>query len=331
MELFDFIKTLSETNGVSGLEAPVRELIVSEIRQYCDSVKIDKAGNIIAQKGSGEKKILVVCGMDEPGFIISGVKSGCGAFLSFEPVGRIEAASVISESVVVGENHIPGVISLKAVHLSKSEEREKPAGLSELYIDIGAGSEKEAEQAVMTGDYAAFKSRYRELGENAVCNKAIGLRACCGVLAELLKQEFGGVSLICAFTVQRQTGGRGARVDLEHEGLSAAVVLDTNHTQELGKGAVAPFMSGETAADRELVSRLLSFGARPSAQKKDESEISSISIKGGGVSAAELDIPVKNSGTASEIADKRDVRAAYEILFKFIKSAGEQAAAGGEK
>lgn len=81
---------------------------------------------------------MIMASMDEPGFIISGYKEGGGAFLSFEPVGIIRPQSIVSESVVVGDKMIPGIISLKAVHLSTKEEREKLVCLKDLFIDIGA-------------------------------------------------------------------------------------------------------------------------------------------------------------------------------------------------
>ncbi len=41
---------------------------------------------------------------------------------------------------------IPGIISLKAVHLSTKEEREKLVCLKDLFIDIGADNKQAAER-----------------------------------------------------------------------------------------------------------------------------------------------------------------------------------------
>ncbi len=44
------LKLLTEASGVSGNEKEVRNLIVSQIKDYVDNIKIDKLGNIIAYK-----------------------------------------------------------------------------------------------------------------------------------------------------------------------------------------------------------------------------------------------------------------------------------------
>ena len=210
----NLLKHLSEAFGVSGRERQVREVILSEIRSSCDEIKVDNIGNIIAKKhGKNNKNILIMASMDEPGFIISGYKEGGGAFLSFEPVGIIRPQSIVSESVVVGDKMIPGIISLKAVHLSTKEEREKLVCLKDLFIDIGADNKQAAESEVLIGDFAGFKSKYTELGEYGVSNKAIGQRACCAVLAALLKADYD-CSITCVFTVQKQVGLRGAKAEL---------------------------------------------------------------------------------------------------------------------
>ena len=41
---------------------------------------------------------------------------------------------------------------------------------------------------------------------------------------------------------------------------------------------------------------------------------------GKGILTAELDIPVKNKNTSSEIVDKRDIDAAYQIISKYLES-----------
>ncbi len=49
------LKLLTEASGVSGNEKEVRNLIVSQIKDYVDNIKIDKLGNIIAYKKKVKK------------------------------------------------------------------------------------------------------------------------------------------------------------------------------------------------------------------------------------------------------------------------------------
>lgn len=332
----NLLKHLSEAFGVSGRERQVREVILSEIRSSCDEIKVDNIGNIIAKKhGKNNKNILIMASMDEPGFIISGYKEGGGAFLSFEPVGIIRPQSVVSESVVVGDKMIPGIISLKAVHLSTKEEREKLVCLKDLFIDIGADNKQAAEREILIGDFAGFKSKYTELGEYGVSNKAIGQRACCAVLAALLKADYD-CSITCVFTVQKQVGLRGAKLSFgSDDEFDEAITLDTIEEEQykLGSGCFIPCLINSTCHDRSIAIKLMSMKDNLNienkdndikceiiAKKIDDGDITSVNIKGKGILTAELDIPVKNKNTSSEIVDKRDIDAAYQIISKYLES-----------
>ncbi len=324
MNNMDFIQKLSEAFGVSGKEDEVRELILSEISGVCDSVQVDSIGNIIAKKkGEGDKNILLTAPMDEVGFIISSIKKGGGAFLGFEPVGKIRSQSVISEAVVVGDKKLSGVISLKAVHLTTKADREKPAALSDLFIDVGADKKSDVEKSVMIGDYAGFKSRFTAIGESCLCNKAIGLRACCGILTELLKSDLKQ-NVTCVFTAQRQVGARGAKLnlDIDEADYSCAIVLDTIENSEIkpGCGAAVPLMVNETIPDKCLVQSISGAGGKVKmvGKKAEDGDIGAVSIKGKGIVSAEIDLPVLNKNTSSEIVDKKDIKEVYDLILKYI-------------
>lgn len=323
----ELIKKLSEAFGVSGRENEVRDILRAEIEPFCDSVRRDPLGSLIAEK-DGADPILLMTAMDEPGFIVTNVKEGGGAFLDFAAVGAVKSHSVISQAVVVGEKKLPGIISLKAVHLTTKEEREKPAALKDLYIDIGADTKSDAEKNVMIGDCAAFKSAFAELGENQITGKALMRSVCCAVLAELLKRDFGrGVT--CVFTAQKQTGLRGSKTSLglDETKYAAAFTLDCieDERAKLGEGVAAPSVIGETCADESAIRSLRKAAEKagkliPFAKKNSAGDISSVSVRGEGIRCAELDIPIRNKNTASEIVDKRDILAAYETLINLLET-----------
>ena len=51
------LKKLCAAFGPSGCEDEVRELIINEITPFCDNVKVDKMGNVIAfKKGKKSSK-----------------------------------------------------------------------------------------------------------------------------------------------------------------------------------------------------------------------------------------------------------------------------------
>ncbi|HEY8361384.1 MAG TPA: M42 family metallopeptidase [Tissierellaceae bacterium] len=203
------LKELTEASGVSGNEKEVRDLIISEIKDYVDSYKIDKIGNIIAYKKGKDfgKKLMITAHMDEVGLMIKDIdKDG---FLKFITVGGIDKRILVSKPVLVGKNKLPGVIGAKPIHLQKPDERKRALNIDELYIDIGAKSKEEAEKHVNIGDYAIFDSDYVEFGDGLVKAKALDNRVGCSLLIKLIK-EIKDISFYAVFTVMEEVGLVGA-------------------------------------------------------------------------------------------------------------------------
>lgn len=203
------LKQLTEASGISGNEKEVRDLIVSEIKDYVDSFKIDRLGNLITYKKgkNSSKKIMVTAHMDEVGLIIKEINDM--GLLKFMPVGGIDKRILVSKPVLVGQEKIPGVIGAKPIHLQGREEWKRALNMDELYIDIGAKNKEEAEKMVEIGDYALFKSDYIEFGENLVKAKALDNRVGCSLLIDLIKDD-SDTSFYGVFTVMEEVGLVGA-------------------------------------------------------------------------------------------------------------------------
>ena len=101
-----------------------------------------------------DKKLMLCAHMDEVGFIVKRITEA--GYLKFAAVGGIDRRVVIGKKVFVGVGKVPGIIGLKAVHLTTPEERGKVPKLEDFYIDIGAKDQKSAEALVSVGDCAVF-------------------------------------------------------------------------------------------------------------------------------------------------------------------------------
>lgn len=203
------LKQLTEASGVSGNEKEVRDFIISEIKDYVDSYKIDRIGNIIAYKKGKEntKKLMVTAHMDEVGLLVKEIDSM--GLIKFMTVGGIDKRILVSKPVLIGKEKIAGVIGAKPIHLQKKEERNKALEFEELYIDIGANSKEEAENLVSVGDYVMFSSDYIEFGEGMVKAKALDNRVGCSLLINLIKDN-KDTSFYAVFTVMEEVGLVGA-------------------------------------------------------------------------------------------------------------------------
>jgi len=199
------LKKLTEASGVSGNEKEVRNLIIEQIKNHVDSIKIDRIGNVIAYKKGKDnpKTLMITAHMDEVGLIVKDIDNS--GLLKFMAVGGIDSRVLVSKVVNVGNNKIIGVIGAKPIHLQKKEEWKKALDIDSLYIDIGAKSKEDAERLINIGDYVSFNSQYIEFGDNLIKAKALDNRVGCSLLIDLIK-ESTDISYYAVFTVMEEIG-----------------------------------------------------------------------------------------------------------------------------
>lgn len=331
------LKILTETDGVSGNEEKVRELIKKEVAPYCDEITVDSMGNMICRKygDKGKPTVLLSAHMDEVGFIISKITDD--GYLKFESVGGIDPKILLSQKVRL--NGINGIISLKAVHLSTKEEREKAFKESDLFIDIGAKDKAEAEKYVTVGDYCAFCSEYIEFG-NMIKAKALDDRAGCAILTEMLKKETK-LNLICTFVTQEEVGLRGAKVAaygikpdfaIVAEGTTCndlTGVSDERRVTKSGGGAAISVMDYSSTANPKLLKILTEIADKNNipwqykASVRGGNDAGSVSISGGGIKTASISVPCRYIHSPVSVMNKNDFYACRDLIGKFLEYAEE--------
>ena len=116
---------------------------------------------------STPKRLLFSAHMDEVGFMIRDIESD--GTLRFTTVGGILPSVLPGRRVTVGDadNRVPGVIGSKAIHLQKSEERDKPGEIRDMYIDIGAKDKEEAENTSVAALLVRLRVNLYVLGKMA--------------------------------------------------------------------------------------------------------------------------------------------------------------------
>jgi endoglucanase len=263
-ELFE----LCRLSGVSGDEDRVREYIREKAAPYADSMRTDALGNLIVFKKGAKStgnKLLIAAHMDEVGLIVTRITDD--GFLKFDFVGGVDRRVAIGKPVVVGENNIPGIIGLKAIHLVKRDEMRKTPKTDALYIDIGAKNKEEALKLVQPGTYGCFVGDPEEFGDGLLKAKAIDDRVGCAIMLSLLKKDLP-MDVTFAFTVQEEVGTRGAfgaafsvtpEIGLVLETTTAANLPDVEPHRQVcapGKGPVISYMDGATIYDRPLFEKL---------------------------------------------------------------------------
>jgi tetrahedral aminopeptidase len=213
-EQLALLERLCNVCAVSGDEGEVRAIVLDElqepVRQKGGSVKIDAMGNVLVVCPAGQSqagahlKVMLAAHMDEVGFMLTSDEEK-GIF-RFDIVGGIDQRALAGKSVLVGREHIPGVIGAKPIHLTMRDETNQTISLDNLRIDLGAENKR-----VKAGDRATFATRFTRLGPSLRA-KALDNRLGVASLIELVKHSPPNIELQAAFTVQEEVGLRGARV-----------------------------------------------------------------------------------------------------------------------
>ncbi len=334
------LEKLCNLNGVSGNENAVRDFILAQIKPYADDITIDTMGSVIAfKKGEdSSKKVMLDAHMDEVGLIISGITEK--GFLRFQTVGGIDTRVLISKRVIIGDKKISGVIGMKAIHLQTRDERESVPKIRDLYIDIGAESEKSAKKAVSLGDYAAFDTKYSDIGTDCVKAKALDDRCGCAVLIDALKHGCR-YDLYCTFTVQEEVGLRGAAAATYRIDPDIALVLEATTCNDvfgvdekdfvtvLGKGVAVSFMDRSTIVDKSLRDSLIGLAKSANIPVQLKQAVAGGNNAGiihksrTGIKTASLSVPCRYIHSPAGIIKKSDFDAMRSLTLEFLDKIDE--------
>jgi len=330
------LKQLSEALGVSGNEHEVREIIKDAVKGLVDEIRVDTLGNLIAVKGKGKRpRVMVAAHMDEVGLMVSWIEKN--GLLRFRKVGGIDDRVLVSKTVLVGKERVPGVIGAKAIHLQEPKERENPLRYEDLYIDIGAKSKEEAEKKVKLGDFVAFATRFEEFGQRKAKGKAFDDRVGCTVLIEALKGQYD-FELNAVFTVQEEVGLRGATVAAYDVDPEMALVLEgttcsdtpgtdpEGYATEVGKGPALSLMDASSIANKRMVQEMVRLAQEhglPYQFRRTTmggNDAGRIHLTREGVPSASLSVPCRYIHSPVSVISLDDLENAVKLLGLFLKS-----------
>lgn len=334
------LEKLTNAFGVSGSDEEIRAIILNEISAYSDKIEVTKDGNIIAfKKGKkpSSKKIMISAHTDEVGFMVKDItKDG---YLKICSVGGIDSRILLSKKVYIGDKKIPGIIGIKAVHLTKKEEREEKIPLSELYVDIGAKDYEDALKYVEIGDYILFDGEYKKLGKNRIKAKALDDRVGVLALIDLIKRECG-YDFYAVFNSLEEIGLKGAMtasykvnpdIALILEGTTCSDVLGTKENEQstsLSKGAVLSVADGASVSDKslnEFIIKLAKENNVPLQFKRTNAggnDAGAVQTARDGVKTAVISLPVRYIHSPVSVMDLRDFESYKKITELFADNIG---------
>lgn len=331
-EQLELLEKLCNACAVSGDEGEVRSIVLEQVRPYADEVKVDALGSVLVRRsGQGENRLRVMLAahMDEVGFMITNDEED-GIF-RFDTVGGVDARQLAGKAVLVGRQHVPGVIGAKPVHLTTDDELKQPLTLETLRIDIGPGNRGK----VQVGDRASFATRFTRLGPSLRA-KALDDRLGVATLIELVRHAPPNIDLLAAFTVQEEVGLRGARVaayaldphlafaldctpanDLPTD---AATLENNRYNTRLGAGPAIYIADSSTLSDPRLIRHLVETAemAGISYQMRQPggggTDAGAIHKQRAGIPSVSLSVPGRYLHTAASLARVEDWASCLRLI-----------------
>ena len=331
--MYNELKQIVQTQGVSGKERPVAEKIKEIVAPFCDETYIDALGNLIAvKKGSANsaKKVMLCAHMDEIGFIVNFIEKN--GFIRVAPIGGISYIAC-AYGEVVSENGTKGVLV--------PNDATKPADYKPdlFYIDIGADSEAQAKKKVKIGDTFVLRSNISKLCGQRVIGRPLDDRIGCAVVVEIAKEiaKSGTESdIYYVFSVQEEVGCRGSKTAAFAIAPDVSLTFDVTGTGDtagakpmnvkLGGGAAIKIKDSSVICDVDVVDKLDALAKEKKIKAQLEiltyggTDTSSIQMSGAGCRAGALSIPSRYIHSGVEMIDMKDAEACVKLALEFIKA-----------
>lgn len=204
---YSLLEKLSNACGMLSDVGEIRKIVRSEITGFCDEIRTDALGNLIAIKKAAVNKpikVLIAAHMDEVGLMVA--ENNEQGLYRLAMVGGLDVRYLPGKSVLVGADHLPGIIGAKPIHLTKREERKNTIELEGLKLDMGPDGGSKAKP----GDPVYFSTQFRQT-DTYLIGKALDDRLGVAGLIYLLQNAPENVELQAVFTTQEEVGLRGAR------------------------------------------------------------------------------------------------------------------------
>ena len=342
MPLPDLLRRLLTAPGPSGYETAA-SAVWREAASSFAAVSGDALGSSVARvDGTGGGPTLAVLGhIDEIGLMVTHADEH--GFLSFLTVGGWRAEVLLGQRVelLTREGAVPGVVGRKWRRPPRRSEEIPRLELDELYLDIGAGSRKEAFARVQIGDVAVISGEPVELAGGCLASRSLDNRLGAYVALEAARRvaETGGApgDVAAVAAVQEEVGDfGGARTTVFAIEPQVVLAVDITGATDVPDGD--PKMDGEAklgagpivnrgstinpkvfellveTAEAEGIAYAVNVSAGDTHTDMDAAYASRA-----GTATGLISIPVRYIHTPTEVAALDDVDAAIRLVAAFAR------------
>jgi len=339
----NFLRTLVNTPSPVGHETRGQRVWLDYAKQFADETFSDAYGNCVAvlNKG-GSPRVMLAGHADEIAMAVNYITDE--GYIYVRKMGGIDAAITRAQRVTIHSRKAPvkAVVGNVAPHLMRDEKEPKVPKIHDLFLDIGAGNRKEAEQLVQIGDPITLVDEFDILRNDLAVARAFDNRIGTFSVAEalrLLKESKAKLHAeVCAVSnVQEEVGLLGARQIAYSLKPDVAIVVDVTHATDypnvnkpqhgdvkVGRG---PTLTHGGCNHPEVVARLESVAKAKKIPLQHEAmsgtsgtDTDAIFWTRGGIPSALVSLPNRYMHSPVEVVHLKDLEHIPELLAGFAAS-----------
>ena len=335
-DLLPLLKSLLTAPGLSGHEAPIREIIESAWHPLTDELSVSRLGSLHGLKnGVGPKPrptILIASHMDAIGLMVTSIQDG---FLRVTEVGGLDARVLPGQLVTVhGRRDLPGVIVQPPAHVLPSGAQDGPVPIKYLLVDTGMRP-RQVQRQVRIGDLISFSQEPVQLQGDTLAGRSLDNRASVAALTlcleELQTRKHTWDVWAVATSQEEETMG-GARTSAFQLRPDLAVAVDVtwgkspntpeHKTFPLGKGLTLGWgpnihpglhKSFIEVADQFEIPYAVEVMPRHSG-----TDAFALQVAAEGIPTMVVSIPLRYMHTPVEVVALKDIKRTSHLLSEFI-------------
>ena len=339
-----FLHQLLGTPSPTGFEITGQRVWAAYVKAFSDRVESDAYGSAWAVlEGKSPVKLMLEAHADEIGYMVKHItKEG---FIHVDRIGGSDYATARGRKLIFqgDKGPVKGIIGNTAIHIRDRTGGEKAPEVHELYVDVGADSDKEvAKLGLRVGHPAVYADSLEEFGAGRLCGRAIDNRMGGFIIAEVMRrlhkqQDKLAVTVVAANCVQEEIGGYGARMVTYRLQPDVAICLDVTHATDtpgiekskhgsikLGAG---PSVTHGTACHPLVVQRIEKVAAKEKIPLQHESssrysgtDTDSMYRIRAGTPCGLVSLPLRYMHSVVELVDLQDVEQVIQLLTAFALS-----------
>jgi len=286
---------------------------ISAVSSLADEILCFPFGSVAVFNGSGEsdRSLLIATHTDKPHLVCTSVNGNGTAKASL--IGEMDSRSC-ANTLVYSDTGVSAVLSVTGDDENASYE-----------LDLGAKDKEEAEKLVKTGDVFRLGTAVNRLCGDKITAPHLSVSAPVTVLVklcELLHEAPPSCKVYVSFITEGQHALSGYApaanaLDASQAICVGAVDVTSAPDVKLSSGAVVRLSDRRFGSDKPTSDSLVDAGAVPAVLTKGT--CAAANTQSVGVPSAQLDVPVKNIHTHTEIIDLNDICKAVDILHSLCK------------